>query len=124
MKPEHVATFEQHSSNLGAAVDALIAEADTVRDHAEEIRRQLAFCHRAVATLRRTEDDPQMMGRLNSLSAAHARHLSLEGSVIALEAALSSLENAARDLRLLHPSVVAALHEKIPPALLPPEAAS
>lgn len=112
MDHAHIATFEQHSGTLTAAVDRLVVQADALRDLTDEARVALSRCHRAVAVLRRTQE-PELMGPLNSLSAAHARHQSLGGALEDLEAALSRFEDVARDLRLLHPATVAALRDKL-----------
>jgi hypothetical protein len=112
MLPEHIDDFETHTAKLRRDVDAILEHAETLRDLAEDAKTTLASIARATSRLRRT-DNADLMGPLNSLSAAHARHNGLRGALDELETVLSRFEDIARDVRLLHPGVVEALRQGV-----------
>lgn len=114
MDPLHVDEFESCTGEVRTAVDALLDTSDGVRDLIDAAQGALGKCNRSVARLRRSEK-PEMMGPLNSVSAADARHKSLVAALGDLETALGRFEDIARDMRLLHPDVVTALRAKLTP---------
>lgn len=119
MQVEHVDQFEARSSELRASVQRIVDAADGLRDLIEEAKLSVARCYRTSALLRRSED-PNMMGPLNSVSAAASQQLSVGSGLHDLDVALAKFEDHARELRILHPQVVQALREKLAiPAAVP-----
>lgn len=116
MTPEHVDAFAHAAEQITKDVEAIVAHGETVRNLADDARATLRKLNRATAKLR-TTDNRHMIGPLNSVSAAKAQHTSLDGGLVALETALASFEDMARDLRLLHPDVLKALRDKLSASL-------
>jgi hypothetical protein len=112
MTPEQIAQFDENAGTLRTALDAILDAADGLRDGIDAARAAVSKCNRSVAQLRRTEN-PELMGTLNSVSAVQQRHQATAAALNTLDASLAQFEDVARDLRLLHPSVVDSLNERV-----------
>jgi hypothetical protein len=119
MQASDIDDFDAKAAQLRTDLQALLTQCDATRLAIETVQTTLHTVNRSVSTLRRA-GTVEIMGALNSLSAANARHQSLGGNLQTFEVTIATFEETVRDITLLHPSVITALRERLAATTEPP----